>query len=58
MVNSAVKALAAEGIAKATLVVFAKNEDGNAFWEKLGFSARDDLVYRNKSLTDITRIDT
>ena len=31
---------------------------GNAFWEKMGFPAREDLVYRNLSLTDATRIDT
>ena len=24
------------------------NEVGNAFWERLGFTTRDDLVYRNK----------
>ena len=46
------------GINKAALVVFDKNESGNAFWEKLGFTARDDLVYRNKTINEFTRIDT
>jgi hypothetical protein len=46
------------GINKVALVVFSKNEKGNAFWEKLGFAARDDLVYRNKTLTEMVRIDT
>ena len=37
---------------------FSRNENGNAFWEKIGFTGRDDLVYRNRSLADIVRIDT
>lgn len=41
-------ALRSEGIHKAALVVFANNETGNAFWESSGFSARTDLIYRNK----------
>lgn len=31
---------------------------GNAFWEKQGFTVREDLIYRNKALTDMIRIDT
>lgn len=31
---------------------------GNAFWEKSGFAMRDDLVYRNKSIVEMVRIDT
>lgn len=46
------------GINKIALVVFEKNKDGNVFWEKLGFTSRSDLVYRNKAITDIVRIDT
>lgn len=46
------------GITKVALVVFERNADGNAFWEKSGFSIREDLVYRNKSITEMTRIDT
>lgn len=46
------------GIAKAALVVFSRNEAGNAFWEKLGFDVRSDLVYRNRTLADMVRIDT
>lgn len=46
------------GINKSALVVFDKNESGNVFWEKLGFTARDDLVYRNKTINEFTRIDT
>ena len=58
LVAAAMSALEREGINKAALVVFGKNEKGNAFWEKQGFAAREDLVYRNKAITDLTRIDT
>lgn len=30
----------------------------NAFWEKQGFTVRNDLVYRNQSLVEMMRIDT
>lgn len=43
---------------KVALVVFAHNDAGNAFWQRLGFGASDDLTYRNKALREITRIDT
>ncbi|MBD5434470.1 MAG: GNAT family N-acetyltransferase [Treponema sp.] len=46
------------GITKVALVVFERNADGNAFWEKAGFTVREDLVYRNKSIAEMTRIDT
>lgn len=58
LVSAALVALEGEGISKATLVVFEKNEKGNAFWEKQGFTARPDLVYRNKEIAKLTRIDT
>ncbi len=58
LVEAALGALKAEGIHKAALVTFARNEKGNAFWEKLGFTTREDLVYRNRTLTEMVRIDT
>ena len=58
LVEKAVESLKEEGINKVALVVFNRNEKGNEFWEKLGFSAREDLVYRNKSITEMIRIDT
>lgn len=58
MVETALKALKAQGINKVNLVVFAKNKTGNAFWEKMGFTQRHDLIYRNRALVDMTRIDT
>ena len=47
---SALAALEAEGIQKAALVVFEKNAQGNLFWEKIGFTMREDLIYRNKNI--------
>lgn len=58
LVARALDALKREGIAKVSLVVFGRNETGNAFWEKQGFSVRNDLVYRDKSILAFTRIDT
>lgn len=58
LVNASLNALEQLGITKVALVVFERNLSGNVFWEKLGFTVRDDLVYRNKSLTEMKRIDT
>lgn len=58
LVESAMAALEKEGIRKVALVVFDRNEAGNAFWEQLGFTKREDLIYRNKNLVELTRIDT
>lgn len=58
LLNAAISALERESINKAALVVFDKNEKGNAFWEKQGFTMRPDLIYRNKAIVDLTRIDT
>lgn len=58
LVDTTIQALRQCGINKAALVVFSRNENGNAFWEKLGFTVRDDLTYRNKAITEMIRIDT
>jgi len=58
LVNTAMSALSELGINKVALVVFEKNEIGNKFWENQGFTVRNDLVYRNKALEDVIRIDT
>lgn len=50
LVQKATEALRDCGISKVALLVFARNADGNAFWEKMGFTARNDLVYRNVPL--------
>lgn len=51
-------ALKQEGINKVALVVFSKNDLGNAFWEKQGFYKRTDLNYRDKNIVELIRIDT
>lgn len=58
IVNHAMEALEKEGINKVALVVFEYNQLGNSFWEKLGFTVREDLIYRNKSIAEMIRIDT
>ena len=58
LVQAALTALKSEGVTKVALVAFRRNERGNAFWEKEGFTLREDLSYRNLSLTDMNRIDT
>ena len=58
LVDRALEALSSLGIHKAALVVFARNRTGNDFWERIGFTVREDLVYRNRALTEMTRIDT
>lgn len=58
LVEAALDSLQTAGIHKAALVAFARNEAGNAFWERMGFTPREDLLYRNKALTEIRRIDT
>lgn len=58
LVQRTLDALEACGIHKTALVVFDRNETGNQFWEKMGFTVRDDLVYRNKTITEMIRIDT
>ena len=57
LVDLAIDALKKEGINKVLLVVFKKNESGNAFWESQGFTLREDLNYRNKALVEMIRID-
>lgn len=58
LVDYVEKAMAELGIHKVALVVFDRNDTGNMFWEKQGFTVREDLIYRNKALTEIVRIDT
>jgi ribosomal protein S18 acetylase RimI-like enzyme len=52
LVKAVETAMKAEGIHKIALVAFGINENGNRFWEKMGYMVRQDLVYRDKSLND------
>lgn len=58
LVSNVMSALCKLKISKAALVVFNNNQNGNEFWEKIGFTQRNDLVYRNKSIVELERIDT
>lgn len=58
LLQAALEALEKEKISKVALVVFEHNEIGNEFWEKRGFSKRTDLIYRNKTIKEMSRIDT
>ncbi len=58
LVERALAALAEEDISKVALVVFERNLEGNGFWEKQGFFVREDLVYRNRALRELKRMDT
>lgn len=58
LVSLAMDALEKEGIHKTALVLFAHNENGNAFWEHEGFTTREDLVYRNRNIHPLERRDT
>ena len=58
LVELALDALKQEGITKVALVVFNSNSGGNTFWQHMGFEARNDLVYRNRALVKLLRVDT
>lgn len=55
LVETVLQALRRAGVNKASLVVFADNEAGNRFWQKMGFSPRADLVYRDHPLAEMDR---
>ena len=56
LVDSALTALVMEGIHKVALVALKKNVLGNSFWEKSGFIERNDLIYRNKNIHELKKI--
>ena len=58
LIETALAALKAEGIAKVSFVAFARNAEGNAFWDHMDFTRREDLVYRDRVLIPMTRTDT
>ena len=58
LLEAALAALKMQNISKVNLVVFAHNEKGNTFWEKMGFTQRPDLIYRDCVLVDMIRLDT
>lgn len=58
LVDAAMQALEKEGIHKVALVAFKTNETGNGFWEHIGFTVREDLVYRNKNIHPLEKVNT
>lgn len=58
LVAHTMAALEQEGITKVNLVVFSRNETGNAFWESMGFTVRTDLTYRDRRICESVRMDT
>ena len=46
------KALQAEEINKVSLIAFQKNEGGNQFWRKVGWTFREDLNYYDFTLNE------
>ena len=46
------KALQEEEINKVSLIAFQKNEGGNQFWRKVGWTFRDDLNYYDFTLNE------
>ncbi len=51
LVHHAVKSLRKAGIRKTALVVLENNLDGNEFWEHVGFTTREDLIYRSMAIS-------
>jgi len=52
MLEFCLSALRAEGIRKCALIAFTSNGAGNAFWEAMGFQAREDFYYRDRGLLE------
>lgn len=58
LVNAAAEALKKEGISKVSAHVFVSNEEGNRFWDKMGFADRSDVRYRSLKLFEMEEIHT
>ena len=52
MVGASMRALQAEGINKVSLIAFTKNDVGNAFWNRIGWTKREDLNYYDFTLNE------
>ena len=53
LVDRAMNALEKEEIHKVALLAFKKNELGNGFWDKMEFTVREDVYYRNKNIHEL-----
>lgn len=54
LLAACLQAIKDEGINKVALVVFGDNQLGNDFWQAQGFEVRNDIIYRNLTLTEQT----
>lgn len=52
MVVVSMHALREEGINKVSLIAFTENDIGNAFWNKIGWTKREDLNYYDFTLNE------
>ena len=52
MVVHCMNALKAEGINKVSLIAFTRNDVGNAFWNTIGWTKRQDLNYYDFTLNE------
>lgn len=52
MASFCMEALKEEGINKVSLIAFTQNDIGNAFWNKVGWTRREDLNYYDFVLND------
>ena len=52
MVVACMEALGKEEINKVSLIAFTKNDIGNAFWNKIGWTKREDLNYYDFTLNE------
>ncbi|MCB2170395.1 MAG: GNAT family N-acetyltransferase [Deltaproteobacteria bacterium] len=51
LVSSCLAALKAAGIGKCHLFIFSSNQDGQNFWQKIGWELRDDLAVASRTLS-------
>lgn len=52
MVVQCMEALKKEEISKVSLIAFTKNDVGNAFWHRMGWTEREDLNYYDFALNE------
>jgi ribosomal protein S18 acetylase RimI-like enzyme len=50
LVSEVLSSMQKEAINKVALVVFTANETGNRFWQSIGFTERNDLIYRDLTI--------
>jgi putative acetyltransferase len=49
LVSACLDRLAGDGISKCNLFLFSSNQPGRAFWKRIGWSVRDDLLLVQKA---------